>query len=127
MLSQKYIIECIIFFEMSKRCIDNWCPDTTFILMKLLPQFQHVFYQSERASFYQQHLFDMLCLNTNAVSFVEKYIETFPQHRSNMLSFNPNAVYFLERNQQYIHWPSLCENKNAIRLLKNNKDKLFLQ
>ena len=32
--------------------------------------------------------------------------------------------YLYDNYKEYIHWPSLCENQNAIHILKENKDKL---
>lgn len=71
-----------------------------------------------------QHKLDMdyLCLNPNAIQFLEDNFHLIEHYH--YLSGNPNAIQFIERNPDKILWSQLSKNPNAIHILERNLDKI---
>ncbi len=66
----------------------------------------------------------------NAIQLVEENIDYLLEnvieesYLFELLSKNTGAVSFLAKNQDKIHWPSLCKNTKAAQLILQNQDKI---
>jgi hypothetical protein len=73
---------------------------------------------------------DSLCLNPNAVHYIEEWVYgnantlyNINEFRWKYLCSNPNTLHLIELYKNNIHWDELCTNPNALHLIEEQLKK----
>lgn len=99
------------------------CNDEKFIII-YEKYFKNDIIKEYNGKNYIEHISNFVT-NPCAISLIEKHPEQIPENIFNM-SRNSNAIHILEKYQKNVNPDWISENKNAIKLIKNNTDLLVM-